>query len=65
MQKSPRSPLTGKDVAGAGMFLLSANLLFAAVGAGIGALFGAALALAGSLSAVLRALTQYAWKLRA
>ncbi len=45
MQKPPRSPLTGKDVAGAGMFLLSANLLFAAVGAGIGALFGAALAL--------------------
>ncbi len=45
MQKTPRSPLTGKDVAGAGMFLLSANLLFAAVGAGIGALFGAALAL--------------------
>ncbi len=45
MQKSTRSPLTGKDVAGAGMFLLSANLLFAAVGAGICALFGAALAL--------------------
>ncbi|MFL5861582.1 MAG: hypothetical protein ACJ780_12480 [Solirubrobacteraceae bacterium] len=32
-------------MAGAGMYLLSANLLFAAVGAGIGALFGAALAL--------------------
>lgn len=44
MQKSSRSPLTGRDVAGAGAFLLSANLLFAAVGAGIGALLGAALA---------------------
>ncbi len=44
MQKSSRSPLTGKDVAGAGAFLLSANLLFVAVGAGIGALAGAALA---------------------
>jgi hypothetical protein len=45
MQKSSRSPLTGRDVAGAGTLLLSANLLCAAVGAGIGALFGAALAL--------------------
>jgi hypothetical protein len=44
MQKSSRSPLTGKDVAGAGMFLLSANLTFAAIGAGIGALLGGALA---------------------
>jgi hypothetical protein len=44
MQKSSRSPLTGRDVAGAGAFLLSANLLFAAVGVGIGAAFGAALA---------------------
>ena len=44
MQKTSRSPLTGKDVAGAGMFLLSANLVFAGVGAGIGALLGAALA---------------------
>jgi hypothetical protein len=44
MQKSSRSPLTGRDVAGAGVFLLSANLLFAAIGAGIGALFGVALA---------------------
>jgi hypothetical protein len=44
MQKSSRSPLTGRDVAGAGIFLLSANLLVAAIGAGIGALFGAALA---------------------
>jgi membrane protein implicated in regulation of membrane protease activity len=44
MQKSSRSPLTGRDVAGAGMFLLSANLTCAAIGAGIGALLGAALA---------------------
>jgi ABC-type nitrate/sulfonate/bicarbonate transport system permease component len=44
MQKKSRSPLTGRDVAGAGVFLLSANLLFAAIGAGIGALFGGALA---------------------
>lgn len=44
MQKSSRSPLTGRDVAGAGVFLLSANLLFAAIGAGIGALIGGALA---------------------
>jgi ABC-type nitrate/sulfonate/bicarbonate transport system permease component len=44
MQKSSRSPLSGRDVAGAGVFLLSANLLFAAIGAGIGALFGGALA---------------------
>jgi hypothetical protein len=44
MQKSSRSPLTGRDVAGAGFFLLSANLLFAAIGAGIGALVGVALA---------------------
>jgi hypothetical protein len=44
MQKRSRSPLTGRDVAGAGIFLLSANLLFAALGAGIGALFGGALA---------------------
>lgn len=45
MSKSSRSPLTGRDVAGAGFLLLSANLLCAAVGAGIGALFGAAVAL--------------------
>jgi hypothetical protein len=44
MQKISRSPLTGRDVAGAGAFLLSANLLFAAIGAGIGALFDGALA---------------------
>jgi F0F1-type ATP synthase assembly protein I len=43
MQKKSRSPLTGRDVAGAGVFLLSANLLVAAIGAGIGALFGEAL----------------------
>jgi hypothetical protein len=44
MQKSSPPRLTGKDVAGAGAFLLSANLLFVAIGAGIGALFGGALA---------------------
>jgi ABC-type nitrate/sulfonate/bicarbonate transport system permease component len=44
MQKSSPSRVTGRDVAGAGTFLLSANLLFAAIGAGIGALFSAALA---------------------
>ena len=33
--------MTGKDVAGAGAFLLSINLLCAAIGAGIGALVGA------------------------
>jgi F0F1-type ATP synthase assembly protein I len=36
-----RPPLSGRDVAGAGMLLLSANLLCAAIGAGIGALLGA------------------------
>jgi ABC-type nitrate/sulfonate/bicarbonate transport system permease component len=44
MQKSSPSRVTGRDVAGAGFFLLSANLLFAAIGAGIGAIFGGALA---------------------
>ncbi len=36
-----RSPLSGRDVAGAGALLLSVNLLCAAVGAGIGELVGA------------------------
>ncbi len=36
-----RPPLTGKDVAGAGAFLLTVNLLCAGIGAGIGALVGA------------------------
>ncbi len=36
-----RPPLTGKDVAGAGVFLLSINLLCAGIGAGLGALVGA------------------------
>ena len=44
MQKTSPSRVTGRDVAGAGVFLLSANLLFAAVGVGIGAVLGAALA---------------------
>jgi hypothetical protein len=36
-----RSPISGRDVAGAGFLLLSVNLVFAGVGAGIGALVGA------------------------
>ena len=40
-----RSPVTGRDVAGAGALLLSVNLLCAAVGAGIGALVGATIPL--------------------
>jgi hypothetical protein len=36
-----RPPITGKDVAGAGMLLLSVNLTCAGIGAGIGALVGA------------------------
>lgn len=41
MTNSSRPPVTGRDVAGAGALLLSVNLLCTAVGAGIGALFGA------------------------
>ncbi len=33
--------MSGKDVAGAGVFLLSVNLLCAGIGAGLGALVGA------------------------
>jgi hypothetical protein len=41
-QRDPHRPaLTGRGVAGAGALMLSANLLCAAVGAGLGALFGA------------------------
>jgi hypothetical protein len=36
-----RSPLSGRDVAGAGALLLSVNLVCAAIGAGLGALVGA------------------------
>jgi hypothetical protein len=36
-----RPPVTGRDVAGAGALMLSANLLCAGVGVGIGALVGA------------------------
>jgi hypothetical protein len=43
---SGRPPVTGRDVAGAGMLMLSANLLCAAVGAGVGALVGATVPLA-------------------
>jgi hypothetical protein len=35
-----RPPITGRDVAGAGVLLISVNLACAAVGAGIGALAG-------------------------
>jgi hypothetical protein len=38
---SGRRPITGRDAAGAGMLMLSVNLLCAAVGAGVGALVGA------------------------
>ena len=34
-------PLTGRDAAGAGALLLAVNLICAAAGAGLGALFGA------------------------
>jgi hypothetical protein len=36
-----RPPMTGRDAAGAGVLLISVNLLCAGVGAGIGALVGA------------------------
>jgi hypothetical protein len=44
-----RRRLTGRDVAGAGLLMLSVNLACAAAGAGVGALVGAVapLALAG------------------
>lgn len=38
--------ITGRDVAGAGFLMLSANLLCAGVGAGLGALLGALVPLA-------------------
>jgi hypothetical protein len=41
-----RQAVTGRDVAGAGALMLSANLLCAGVGAGIGALAGAVVPLA-------------------
>lgn len=41
-QRGARRPVvTGRDVAGAGVLMLSANLMCAGVGAGIGALVGA------------------------
>jgi hypothetical protein len=46
MTNSSRPPVTGKDVAGAGALMLSANLLCAGIGAAIGALVGAVTALA-------------------
>jgi hypothetical protein len=46
-ERGPRRPVvTGRDVAGAGMLMLSANLLCAAVAAGLGALVGAVVPLA-------------------
>jgi hypothetical protein len=36
-----RPPITGRDVAGAGMLLLSVNLTCAGIGLGLGALIGA------------------------
>jgi hypothetical protein len=41
MMTNSRRPLTGREVAGAGALLVSANLLCAGVGAGLGALVGA------------------------
>jgi hypothetical protein len=40
-----RSPVTGRDVAGAGALGLPVNAICAAVGAGIGALIGAVMPL--------------------
>jgi hypothetical protein len=36
-----RPPINGRDVAGAGMLLLTVNLVCAGIGAGLGALIGA------------------------
>ncbi len=36
-----RPPITGRDVAGAGVLMLSVNAVCAAMGAGLGALVGA------------------------
>lgn len=51
MSNSSRPPVTGRDVAGAGAFMLAVNALWTAIGAGVGALLGAVvpLALAGFL----------------
>jgi hypothetical protein len=51
MTNSSRPRVTGRDAAGAGALMLSANLLCAGVGAGIGAILGPVvpLALAGFL----------------
>lgn len=46
MSNSSRPPVTGRDVAGAGALMLSANAMCAAVGLGIGALLGIAVPLA-------------------
>lgn len=39
--RNDRSPMSGKDVAGAGFLLLSVNLACAGIGAGVGAVVGA------------------------
>jgi hypothetical protein len=46
MTNRSRSPVTGRDVAGAGALMLSVNVMCAAVGFGVGALLGAAVPLA-------------------
>lgn len=46
MTNSSRPSVSGRDVAGAGALMLSANLLCAGIGAVIGIPFGAVLALA-------------------
>ena len=46
MTNRSRPPVTGRDVAGAGALMLSANFVCAAVGAGIGAVVGATVPLA-------------------
>jgi hypothetical protein len=46
-QREPSHPtITGRDVAGAGALMLSANLLCAGVGAGLGAVLGITVPLA-------------------
>jgi len=41
MSNGSRPHLTGRDVAGAGMLMMSVNLICAGIGAGLGALVGA------------------------
>ena len=46
MTNSSPPPVSGRDVAGAGALMLTVNMLCAAIGFGIGAIFGAALPVA-------------------